>query len=131
MSYRQLPNTLTVLRLILAGVFFLVLNQYRYGVADNPQHLILWSAFVLFILAAGTDWLDGYLARKWQAESQFGRIMDPFCDKVLVIGAFVYMAGPRFAVPPEAGESVVRSITGVYPWRFGAWPRRSSCAKIL
>ena len=44
------------------------------------------GAEMLFI-AGVTDWLDGFLARRWQAESAFGRIMDPFCDKVLVLGA--------------------------------------------
>ena len=117
MVYRQLPNSLTVCRLVLAGVFFVVLNQYRYGLAGNPQHVVLWAAVGVFVAAAVTDWLDGYLARKWKVESKFGRIMDPFCDKVLVIGAFVYLAGPRFAIAPAAGEgAVVTTVTGVYPW---------------
>ena len=65
---------------------------------------------LLFIAAALTDALDGYYARKWQAESKFGRIMDPFCDKVLVIGAFVFLAGPGFAA--GSGEQA----SGIYPW---------------
>ena len=116
MIYRQLPNSLTVLRLVLAGVFFLVLNQYRY---PGGPHAGTWlsAAFVLFILAAVTDSLDGYLARKWHVESTFGRIMDPFCDKVLVLGAFIYLAGPRFVIGPavQSGE-LFTMISGVYPW---------------
>ena len=113
--YRQLPNQLTLLRLVLAAVFFVLLNCYRYE-AESPLWL-LPTAIVVFILAAITDTLDGHLARKWHVESKFGRIMDPFCDKVLVIGAFVYLAGPRFidAEAVQAG-SFFNMITGVYPW---------------
>lgn len=111
---RQLPNALTILRLVLAAAFFALLNAYRY------PNLNVWCAYIaiaMFILAAITDVLDGYLARKWNAESVFGRIMDPFCDKVLIIGAFVYLAGPRFVVPEwvQAGD-FFNMATGVYPW---------------
>ncbi len=115
--YRQLPNQLTMLRLVLAAVFFVMLNCYRYG-ADSPNWLLPIS-IVVFILAAITDSLDGYLARRWHVESKFGRIMDPFCDKVLVIGAFVYLAGPRFIIPGavEVGDiDFFSMVSGVYPW---------------
>lgn len=115
--YRQLPNQLTLLRLVLAAVFFVLLNCYRYR-ADSPVWL-LPVAIVVFILAAITDTLDGYLARKWHVESKFGRIMDPFCDKVLIIGAFVYLAGPRFVIPGavEVGNiDFFSMVSGVYPW---------------
>lgn len=112
--YRQLPNALTLLRLVLAAVFFFVLNSYRYPTGPD------WTlpvAIIVFILAAITDYLDGYLARRWGAESTFGRIMDPFCDKVLIIGAFMYLAGARFADPVAIREqSLFTMITGVYPW---------------
>jgi CDP-diacylglycerol--glycerol-3-phosphate 3-phosphatidyltransferase len=118
MMYRQVPNQLTMLRLVLAGVFFVVLNQYRYDGPDGaPQGMVLGLAMALFILAALTDSLDGYLARRWKVESKFGRIMDPVCDKVLVIGALVYLAGPRFVIPQRAaaGELLLMA-SGVYPW---------------
>ena len=111
---RSLPNSLTMLRLLLAAAFFGTLNAYRY-----PDHNLPWAyvAVGLFILAAITDALDGYLARKWDVISTFGRIMDPFCDKVLVLGGFIYLAGPRFVVPQwvEAGDFWTQA-TGVYPW---------------
>jgi phosphatidylglycerophosphate synthase len=115
MAARQnLPNAITVLRLLLAAAFFTALNAYRY-----PDHNVVWAqvSIVLFVAAALTDALDGYLARKWQVVSTFGRIMDPFCDKVLVMGAFVYLAGPRFVVPEwvESGDFFTMA-TGVYPW---------------
>lgn len=111
---RSLPNALTVLRLVLAAAFFAALNSYRY-----PGHHTLWGnmAVGIFILAAITDALDGWLARRWKVESVFGRIMDPFCDKVLVLGAFIYLAGPRFAVAQtDSDADVVTMATGIYPW---------------
>ncbi len=111
---RSVPNALTLLRLVLAAAFFATLNSYRY-----PDQNVLWAnvAVLLFVLAAVTDALDGYLARKWEATSTFGRIMDPFCDKVLVLGAFIYLAGPRFVVPAWVDEgSFFTMATCVYPW---------------
>jgi CDP-diacylglycerol--glycerol-3-phosphate 3-phosphatidyltransferase len=109
---RQLPNALTVLRLVLAGAFFASLNAFRY-----PAEHVGWGnlAIVLFITAVITDAFDGHLARKWHAESVFGRIMDPFCDKVLILGAFIYLIGPRFTIPERITE-FHNMATGVYPW---------------
>jgi CDP-diacylglycerol--glycerol-3-phosphate 3-phosphatidyltransferase len=111
---RNLPNGLTMLRLVLAFAFFAALNAYRY-----PDENVIWAVIAVgvFILAAITDALDGYLARKWEATSTFGRIMDPFCDKVLILGGFIFLAGSRFVVPAwvEAGDFFTIA-TGVYPW---------------
>src|SRR5690606_4636967 len=50
-------------------------------------------------------------------ESTFGRIMDPFCDKVLVIGAFIYLSGPRFVIADAvANNEWFTMASGVYPW---------------
>jgi CDP-diacylglycerol--glycerol-3-phosphate 3-phosphatidyltransferase len=112
---RYVPNALTVLRVFLAGAFFMALNAYRY-----PHIQVMWAniANALFVAAAVTDALDGYLARKWKVESLFGRLMDPFCDKVLIIGAFMYLTGPRFVMAEEkdGGEIIIRMASGVYPW---------------
>ena len=112
---RSLPNALTLLRLVLAAGFFATLNAYRY-----PDHNTAWAAvaIAIFIAAAVTDAFDGYLARKWDVISQFGRLMDPFCDKVLILGAFIYLAGPRFVVREwgEGGDTSFTMVTGVYPW---------------
>lgn len=50
-----------------------------------------WTAAILFILASITDWLDGYWARKYGAESVMGQLMDPIADKILVTGALVIL----------------------------------------
>ncbi len=111
---RHIPNQLTILRLVMAAAFFVVLNLYRYG--QGPDWALL-VANGLFIIGAITDALDGYLARRWKVESRFGRIMDPVCDKVLVLGAFIYLAGPRFVIPEaaERGE-FFNMVSGMYPW---------------
>lgn len=105
---RQIPNALTVLRLFLSVVFFALLSL----AGTDPAALI--ASAVLFTAAASTDALDGYLARRWKVESAFGRVMDPLCDKVLVLGAFVYLAGPAFTVIAADGDAT--QLSGVYPW---------------
>ncbi len=69
--------------------------------------LILWSrwdaAFALFIVAALTDWLDGWLARRWNQTSDFGRFLDPIADKLIVAAVLIAMLGAR-AVRAEHGD---------------------------
>ena len=51
--------------------------------AHRPETFVatMWASFVVFLVAALTDILDGYLARTWKAESAFGRVVDPFVDR--------------------------------------------------
>ncbi len=110
----RIPNAITLLRILIAAAFFAVLGGYRF-----PDQGILWGniAIVLFALAATTDFIDGYLARKWNVVSMFGRLMDPFCDKVLILGTFIYFAGPRFSVDAWVeSERMLTMATGIYPW---------------
>ena len=114
--YRQIPNILTVLRLFLAAIFFLILNQFRFD-SEITHPPILIAAIIVFILAALTDMLDGHYARKWDVVSKFGRIMDPFCDKILVVGAFIYLMGARFVIPERAADGqFFNMVSGIYPW---------------
>jgi CDP-diacylglycerol--glycerol-3-phosphate 3-phosphatidyltransferase len=115
---RQLPNMITVSRLLLAIVFFAILSGYQYQGRGDPT--LLNVAFVVYLVALFSDFLDGYLARRWQSETQFGRIVDPFVDKILVLGSFIFFAGKNFIIPDtEAGTPhqpmVVKTITGVAP----------------
>lgn len=82
----NIPNQITVARLILAILFFVVLSQYVHGVAPAWK---LDLANIIFILAAGTDFIDGYLARKWGQVTPLGRVLDPMVDKVLICGCFI------------------------------------------
>ncbi|MCH2142869.1 MAG: CDP-alcohol phosphatidyltransferase family protein [Phycisphaerales bacterium] len=112
--HAQLPNLLTMIRGLMAVMFFIAVSNYH---SPNQGVFWLWIATGLFIVAAITDFLDGYLARRWQVVSAFGRVMDPFCDKLLVIGAFVMMSGARFEVPEwtQSGHWITNA-TGVMPW---------------
>ncbi len=86
------PNTLVGVRLVLSVGVFVLLSQP--GIIENESQLLI--ACAAFVVAAITDTLDGILARKWNAITRFGRIMDPLADKVLVLGALILLAGPNF-----------------------------------
>ncbi|HZL37290.1 MAG TPA: CDP-alcohol phosphatidyltransferase family protein [Tepidisphaeraceae bacterium] len=117
--FRHVPNALTAGRLLLAGVFFVMLGYYQYAGPNNPTFLNI--AFAIYCVALFTDFLDGYLARRWKVEGVFGRVVDPFVDKVLVIGSFIFFAGKNFVIPALPIETaahpyIVHTITGVAPW---------------
>jgi len=115
--FRHVPNALTGSRLILAAVFFVLLGYYQYEGRGDPT--LLNIAFVVYCVALFTDFLDGYLARRWRVEGPFGRVVDPFVDKVLVIGSFIFFAGKNFIIPetamPPHPSMVVKTLTGVAP----------------
>ena len=116
---RHVPNLITGSRLILAAAFFTLLSFYQYEGRGHPG-LLTW-AFIVFVVALVSDYLDGYLARKWKVEGAFGRVVDPFADKILVLGTFIFFAGKNFIIPeraenPEAHRLWVKTITGVAPW---------------
>lgn len=81
MKHFNIPNLLTVLRVLSVPVFIYLLIS-----PDRHYRLI---AFVLFALASVTDLIDGYLARKWNQETEFGKFLDPLADKFLVLGTFM------------------------------------------
>jgi len=88
---KQIPNILTVGRLVLT-VVFLGMIMYSGKVADDNLTLFLDVGFVIFIIAGLTDIVDGEIARRLNVTSKFGRMLDPFADKVLVCGAFICFA---------------------------------------
>jgi CDP-diacylglycerol--glycerol-3-phosphate 3-phosphatidyltransferase len=117
-SGRHVPNILTLSRLMLAVAFFVVLSPWQYEKSPAPRgYAIDWwlfSAAVLFIVAAITDAVDGHLARRWGVVSVFGRVMDPFADKLLIIGAFILLAGRGFMMSVEDKTPV--PMSAVTPW---------------
>ena len=118
----RLPNQLTVGRIALAGAFFVLLGLYEPGGAWGAW--VLNAAFVIYLVAGVTDVLDGYLARKMKVTSAFGRIADPFVDKVLVVGAFAMMTGSNFVLPGGEGQweqSLPHWITGHMASGVQAW----------
>jgi phosphatidylglycerophosphate synthase len=116
--FRHVPNLITGSRLVLAAAFFVLLGLYQYEGRGHPGLLV--AAFVIFVAALVSDYLDGYLARKWKVEGAFGRVVDPFADKILVLGSFIFFAGKNFIIPetvehPAAHPIWVKTITGVAP----------------
>ena len=87
----NLPNKLTVLRMLIVPV--MVFCMLSNNVSVNPIWLITtrWLALLLFIFASITDAFDGYYARKYNLVTNFGKLMDPLADKLLVLSAFVAM----------------------------------------
>lgn len=87
----SLPNIITVSRLfIAAGLFALI-----YAYTETPDSGYWLTATALFLLAAGTDFLDGLIARRWGLVSTLGRILDPFADKIIICGVFVFLQDRR------------------------------------
>jgi CDP-diacylglycerol--glycerol-3-phosphate 3-phosphatidyltransferase len=86
---KSLPNILTLMRLGLTAVFLIMILYYP-GVSHPVVYLNL--TFLLFVITGLTDIVDGYVARRFNAVSKFGRIVDPLADKVLVCGAFICLA---------------------------------------
>ncbi len=100
---RSLPNGITLGRLLLSVVFFVVIAGVQCSPGEDPARA--WLAVWIFVVAAVSDVLDGYLARRWNTVSPFGRVLDPVVDKVLVIGGLVFLVAPPFS-----------SGSGVAPW---------------
>jgi CDP-diacylglycerol--glycerol-3-phosphate 3-phosphatidyltransferase len=116
--WKHVPNLLTGGRLVLGLVFFVMLAYYQYEGRGDPWFLN--TAFFIYLVALATDFLDGYLARRWHVEGQFGRVIDPFVDKILVLGSFIFFAGKNFIIQDQIIKegkmlTVVKTITGVAP----------------
>ena len=80
----NLPNAITVVRILLAPVFFWMLLAD--GGQDGP---LRYGAAILFIVAIGTDGIDGYIARRYNLVTELGKLLDPIADKVLTGAALI------------------------------------------
>ena len=86
----NLPNKLTLTRIILVPVFMVFVSLTQIGTEDfNPTWYLV--AGIVFAAASFTDFLDGHLARKWNMVTDFGKFADPLADKLLTTVAFIYM----------------------------------------
>lgn len=96
----NLPNQLTWARLVLTVVMFAMISLEYY-----------LASLILFAIAVSTDWLDGYFARKYNLVTTLGRILDPFADKVIICGTFIYLAAIP-AVQPYLPPWMVVVVVG-------------------
>lgn len=92
----KLPNQLTILRIFMIPLFLIVLYLPS-GAPIGKSNLTWIIAAIIFALASFTDWLDGYLARKWHVVSNFGKFADPLADKMLTMSAFVMLIALNLA----------------------------------
>ena len=89
----NIPNILSLLRIIMIPIFYV-------GFFSDITNCSLFAALI-FIVASLTDWFDGFLARKWSLVTNFGKIMDPLADKLLVMTALVCLL-TSFRIPAWA-----------------------------
>ncbi len=81
--WSRLPNAITIFRIAIIPVFLWVYL--------SPLEHANWISMLLFIMAGISDGVDGYVARRWQIESSFGRFLDPVADKLIVMAAILVM----------------------------------------
>ena len=84
----NLPNLLTWLRIVLIPLFVGIFYFEKSWVSEPNQNLV---ATILFTAAAITDWLDGWIARRWNQTSAFGAFLDPVADKLMVAAALIIL----------------------------------------
>ena len=77
----NVPNMISASRLVLAIIIIALIPLGYY-----------FAAMIVFVIAAGTDWVDGWWARKFDQITQVGRILDSFCDKIIILGTFILLA---------------------------------------
>ena len=124
----NLPNSLTLLRIFIVPLLVVVLlTKFSESWFGLPQHVLGVS---LFLIAAFTDWLDGYLARKRRQVSRLGILLDPIADKLLISSAFISLVENRLApawavvliIGREFAVSGLRSIAAAEGWAIAASP---------
>jgi len=105
----NVPNVLTSIRFLLSIVVFVLIPL---------EHYI--AAMIVFVIAASTDWIDGWWARKYGQVTKLGRMFDPFVDKIIICGTFIFLAAawpasgiaPWMAVVVMGREMLVTAIRG-------------------
>ena len=98
---KNLPNQLTMSRIILIVAFVVLANfdaknANCFQVSEATAAVCHWVAYILAIIGGLTDLFDGYLARKYHCESDFGRLIDPLADKMFIMATFAMMVDYQF-----------------------------------
>ena len=92
---QHLPNILTIARLVLSLGMFFALAAVGAQVWPDQAGLLVRFSVAAFVIAAVTDFFDGWLARRWGVVSLMGAILDPIADKILVCGAILGLLAVR------------------------------------
>lgn len=111
----NVPNILTAARFVLSVVVFVLIAFHQF-----------MAALAMFVIAASTDWVDGWWARKYGQVTKLGRIFDPFVDKIIICGTFIFLAAepssgilPWMAVVVMGREMLVTAIRSVVEGQGG------------
>ncbi len=131
----NVPNALSATRLLLA-IVVCVLIEWRF----------LMPAVICFLIAACTDWIDGWWARRFHQVTKLGRILDPFVDKIIISGAMIALcAVPNSAIAPWMAtlvvgrELLVTSLRGMIEGQggdfsakqLGKWKMVAQCGAVV
>ncbi len=131
----NVPNLLTSSRLVLSCVVFGLI-----------AYELFFAACVCFVIAASTDWIDGYWARKYGQVTKLGRIFDPFVDKIIICGTFIALVGVSesgiaawMAIIVVGRELLVTSLRGLIEGaggdfsarQLGKWKMVLQCAAVI
>ncbi|WP_146523986.1 CDP-diacylglycerol--glycerol-3-phosphate 3-phosphatidyltransferase [Novipirellula artificiosorum] len=131
----NVPNALTTVRFALAIAVMVLIPLGHFA-----------SATVVFLIAASTDWMDGYWARKYGQVTKLGRIFDPFVDKIIICGSFIALVGVAesgvaswMATIVVARELLVTSLRGIIEGSggdfsansLGKWKMVLQCAAVV
>src|SRR5947209_3961196 len=82
----NVPNQITISRFVLAIVCFVLIGMKMYI-----------AGMVVFLIAVSTDWVDGYYARRYKQVTQLGRNLDPFVDKIIICGTYIFLAAEPYS----------------------------------
>ncbi len=105
-KFWNIPNVICVIRLFLSiGVVFCVLFHWK-----PAAPYLLWIAMTLFLIAAASDWLDGFLARKWNQITVIGKFLDPLIDKILINATLAALCFKLTTSKPEWFVYVVITV---------------------
>jgi CDP-diacylglycerol--glycerol-3-phosphate 3-phosphatidyltransferase len=131
----NVPNVLSTVRFVLALV-----------VCSLVEWSFFFAAMICFIVAASTDWIDGWWARRYNQVTKLGRILDPFVDKIIICGAMVALAGfpdsplrPWMATLVVGRELLVTSLRGMVEGQggdfsakqLGKWKMLLQCVAVV
>lgn len=124
------PLFLTWLRIVAIPLFVAVLYVPEDWIRDRTANIIsMW----IFILAAVTDWLDGYLARRWNQTTSFGAFLDPVADKLMVAAALIVLTEKGIVDPFASLIIIGREITisALREWMAQLGQSKSVAVNIL
>ncbi len=134
-SIYNVPNGLTLARFALAIAVMALIPNREY-----------WWGLILFAVAASTDWMDGYWARKYGQVTKLGRIFDPFVDKIIICGTFIALVevpdsgvASWMATIVVGRELLVTSLRGMIEGsggdfsarQLGKWKMVLQCAAVI